>query len=632
MAIAIGNVMRGACFLILLALAAASFAAAATCYAAPLSQAQIVERAAAIDRFIDEALKREGTAPLPRTSDEQFVRRLYLDAIGRIPTRRETEAFVKSTAVEKRSALVDKLIRSPGYVSHQFNYWADILRVKETDEGGITRAYYIKWLKDALGRNMPYDAMVRQLLASSGSGWEHDNGAVGYYLRDRGMPLDNMANTMRAFLGTRMSCAQCHDHPNDRWTRHEFFQMAAFTHGLETENRDERFRQIVQREKTLGDIELQSYSQFIRNTYHRDVVHGNGIGKIKLPIDYQYGDAEPGNVVMARTIFGPELAIPPGSSTADSRKLFADWVTSPDNPRFTTVIVNRLWKRSLGRGLFEPVDEIVDGTTASHPELMAYLETLMKELRYDMQAYQRILFNTQAYQRSADPVEPEPGQGYNFRGRTLTRMTAEQTWDSLMTLTVDDVDRQQAGVHSDAITYSGLPVLVGKKDNYSRFEEVRRHSVDAHWKYVAAEVPVLKADMEMKRSKQAVSSFNGLARASELHAPEYPAHFLRIFGQSNREFIEAGSTAPTVPQFLSMFNGVVEASIIENPQSRLMKDLTDATSLDAKVEVAFVSILSRKPTADELALMRRTLEEADVPAIDDVVWSLLNTHEFIFVR
>ena len=133
-------------------------------------------------------------------------------------------------------------------MSHEFNFWADILRVKDND-GGISRAFYINWIKDSLAENKPYDRFVRELVTASGSGWQARQRAVGYYFRDRGMPLDNMANTMRIFTGTRLACAQCHDHPHDKWTRRQMFEMAAFTANLKTDNNDDVFRAIVKMER-----------------------------------------------------------------------------------------------------------------------------------------------------------------------------------------------------------------------------------------------------------------------------------------------------------------------------------------------------------------------------------------------
>src|SRR5690242_3195079 len=194
-----------------------------------------------VDAFIDAKLGEKHLEAMSKTTDEQFVHRIYLDAIGRIPTIEETRDFLASKDSKKRSKLIRTLLDSPGHVSHEYNYWADILRVKDTDDG-VGRAFYVLWIKDSLATNKPYNQFVRELVTASGGGWERGNGAVGYYLRDRAMPLDNMANTLRIFTGTRVACAQCHDHPYDHWTRRQMYEMAAFTNSVETIDRSDRFK------------------------------------------------------------------------------------------------------------------------------------------------------------------------------------------------------------------------------------------------------------------------------------------------------------------------------------------------------------------------------------------------------
>jgi hypothetical protein len=159
----------------------------------------------------------------------------HLDIIGRIPTMQETQAFLQSTDKDKRAKLIDALLASEGYTQHMFHFWADLLRVQSRANGGqgeMTSKPYLEHVKRRIRENMPYDAFVRELLTAQGKVW--DNPAIGYYMRDLGMPLDNLSNTTRVFLGTRIECAQCHNHPFDKWTQMQFYQMAAFTFPLET--------------------------------------------------------------------------------------------------------------------------------------------------------------------------------------------------------------------------------------------------------------------------------------------------------------------------------------------------------------------------------------------------------------
>ena len=169
-----------------------------------------------IDALVEDGLKKHDLKPNAEINDETFVRRAYLDIAGRIPTIEEAETFHGSTDDRKRAQLIGDLLDSDGAVSHGYNFWADVLRIntKLGTRAAEGEAAYQLWLKKSLDENMPYDQFVRELVSARGTVW--DNGAVGYYLRDRGMPLDNMSNTVRVFLGTRLECAQCHDHPFDK--------------------------------------------------------------------------------------------------------------------------------------------------------------------------------------------------------------------------------------------------------------------------------------------------------------------------------------------------------------------------------------------------------------------------------
>ena len=170
-----------------------------------------------IDALINQELANQRQVPNPPARDEEFVKRLYLSAAGRLPTYQEITEYVTDTSIYRRRNLVEKVLNSEAYVSNFFNYWADVLRVKRNISGNANRygagEAYVLWIKDALRNNMPYDEFVYNLVTARGS--FGNNGAVGHYLRDPGMNLDNTASTIQVFLGTRIGCAQCHDHPFD---------------------------------------------------------------------------------------------------------------------------------------------------------------------------------------------------------------------------------------------------------------------------------------------------------------------------------------------------------------------------------------------------------------------------------
>ena len=274
-----------------------------------------------VDRLVAKGYRTHEVTPNPPASDEIFVRRIYLDVIGRVPTEHETLAFLEDTAPDKRSVLIDELLASEGYVAHHFNYWADILRAKTqiSGNGQSTPAglSYASWIRESLRQNKPYDDFVREMLSASGSSWE--NPAIGYYLRDYGMPLDNLAITSQVFLGTQIVCAQCHDHPFDDWSQMDYFHLAAFTNGQVTTNQSPNGRDalaLAQKnyQKKHGKAmpvdrrrDLQrSFSEILRPVRFNNVFETTRA--LRLPHDYQYDDAKPRSVVEPAVPFAPGAA------------------------------------------------------------------------------------------------------------------------------------------------------------------------------------------------------------------------------------------------------------------------------------------------------------------------------------
>ena len=270
-----------------------------------------------IDALIEAGYKEHNIEPNPIASDEVFVRRIYLDIIGRIPTKKETLEFINSNAKNKKTVLINELLNSEGYVSNHFNYWADILRARTqingNGQGTPAGNAYGKWIKDSLRENKPYDQFVSEMISAKGSSW--DNGAVGYYLRDYGMPLDNLAITAQVFLGTEIVCAQCHNHPFDKWTQMDYYKLAAFTYGKVTTNNSPNQQGALAayskgnmmmsgkakgKKKTKGEDShmrdvRKAFSEILKPVRFNNVV--DATRSLRLPSDYQYDDAKPKSVV-----------------------------------------------------------------------------------------------------------------------------------------------------------------------------------------------------------------------------------------------------------------------------------------------------------------------------------------------
>jgi hypothetical protein len=812
--------------------------------------------AAEIDSVLAQDWQANKLKGNPAVDDNTFVRRLYLDIIGRIPTTREADAFLADSSADKRAKLIDKLLNSEGYVQHYYNYWADVLRLTSNGQqtGNVTGSAYMTFVKDSLRANKPYDEFVRDMVAAQGKAWE--NGAIGYYMRDRGMPLDNMANTVRVFLGTRIECAQCHNHPFDKWSQMQFYQMASYTYGVQTQDynggvlgemrdmlrtqerakidsvpepkrpqrpdqprikgkmteeekqvvmasykdaqkkyeeayksfevaqKDARAkRQTLQQELRKEQRSYQESTRDIQDTMRYTSVSFQDERQPSLPHDYQYKDAQPKSRVAPAVMMGHTCEVKPGETQLQA---YARWMTSPQNPRFTTVITNRLWKRAFGLANIEPLDELMDTSTPFVPALQTQLEKLMVELNYDMKGFLRVLFNTRSYQSQVTKEEVSPGVAYHFTGPLLRRMTPEQMWDSFVTLinptpemvntkAREDMEQRvlQAKKNADSLDALGVDALMeGVKKAAAIYEKNEQRTQGAQAKYAEArnvakaalakaeamkEGPERDAAMQAAKSARAESdkirsdvsriqnegrqvtykevlvegskklfekvtgkpyavaatvsstgdaaggssmmmsggaemmSMNGGARmervrvpgydrkeltkeerqaqedernktfeeeaafygitnpkdlrryidsrrnvaqrylrSAELESPAPRGHYLREFGQSDREVIENANNEASVPQALAMMNGELLPQMTSS-YSQLMLTISKAPYPDDKVDAAYMTLLSRKPTPAEKKVWLDA-QEKGLTDMNDLIFSLLNTQQFIFVQ
>ena len=326
---------------------------------------ETADKTSRIDTIIQLDLTKHGLKPNPPASDVEFVRRLYLDVIGRIPTGDELKRFHADTREDRRARLIDELLKSPGHESHMFNWLADMLRVKD-DYYRIGKTWtFHTWLKSQLRENRPWDELVHDMLTAEGRLGE--NGATAYLLRDASMPLDSLSNTLAIFLGANIGCAQCHDHPLAEWTQRDFYEMAAFFGSTAFERVDTRKPAITLRDERFSKANLVTLLQ----PNMERVVFDNTISTV-FPEDYSYDDAKPGDLVSPRfIILGPEKETPlTGHRPQRLRSHFADWMTSAENPRFAAAIANRLWKKLFGVAVKEPVTDLDVLESATNPELL----------------------------------------------------------------------------------------------------------------------------------------------------------------------------------------------------------------------------------------------------------------------
>jgi len=605
-----------------------------------------------------EEIEKEMQMCIPNelTNDNQFLRRVYLDAVGRIPTYDEAVAFLDDRAPNKRALLIDKLLESEGYVMRMYNYYADLLRVREgvtmMGNGDLKVDPYMEYIKQSIREDKPFDVLVKELLTAKGKLWEDP--AAGYLVADQGMRLCNLSNTFTIFMGTEITCAQCHDHPFEEVYQMDFYKMAAFMGETETSARGgdsmmmmgggdyraeiDRMNKVLLDAGKLRRNETrdQNLSQWLGT--HRVQVVDTGANAVKLPHDYKYDDGEPEAKVAPGTYFGDKMDL---AKFETPREAFANWVVSPGNPRFTVNTVNRLWKIAFGLAQIEPVYNIpghLDGQAQNY-ELLTFLEEMMKDFNFSVKDFFRVVYNSQTYQREAETLSPSLTQidkgTYHFPGPVLRRMSAEQIWDSLVALTTPDPEsvirrgweQYKVVMAVDPATLKTADDIVKWKTDWSNVSQLQKYSGEV----------ISREDMV-----DGVQMF----RASELKQPMPADHFLRTFGQSDRQLIENQFTTGSAPQVMNLLNGEITNKILTSPDAYLIKEIAYGKgSKRDNVDKIFLSVLGRYPTSQEKttaqsgmrAKTERDMSEAEkmkteAQAIGNVIWALVNTREFLFIQ
>ncbi len=641
---------------------------------ASLAGADVRHLSEEVQKRVDQSLAAKGTKLNAPATDETFLRRVYLDVVGRIPSLEESSRFLESHDADKGGKLISELIDSEGFVSHMFNWKADLLRVNTRGlAAGQPGKLYEDWMKDAIRSHMPYDEFVRQLITASGYLWE--NGAVGFYVRDLGMPLDHMSNMTRVFLGTRIECAQCHDHPLEPITQKDFYQMTAFTFGVSNLGKPGGYSPAnvkqwpelkvkmaaLGNDKALFDSVSSTIAPLKRLTLDTEM-------QLKFPESYPYDAELRGKPVEPRTLFGDEAVV----SDGNRRKALAEWMTSPRNPRFAKNIANRLWKRVMGTGLIEPVDSLSALPNPDHSELMDFLAQTMIRLKFDERAFMAVLLNTRLYQSEAVRETPEPAAVFALRGPQLRRLSAEQIWDSNLVLLVKDLDERKSVFRLegtlDTQRLKKLTVMTADEiiaqARIDRAEHTRNREFNLLRAQQIKELSAAKArgdDKEVKRLTAAQAKANkefaasmkpmetesdgetatketdprwkslppSFIRASETPLPLPLGHFLRQFGQSDRREIDAFNRDPNTTHSLALMNGDLTTQVLKD-KSLLRRQLAASQATgDELTQLIYRAILVRSATADELAELAAMTQDSPSPE-QDIIWALLNSPEFLF--
>jgi Protein of unknown function (DUF1553) len=320
--------------------------------------------------------------------------------------------------------------------------------------------------------------------------------------------------------------------------------------------------------------------------------------------------------------------------------LLSDWITGRTENRFPSVIANRMWKRVMGKGLYEPVDEYRPEAKTPHPPLTELLVKLMVDLKYDLRTFQHVLLLTRTFQFATNPESSIADNGDDFHGRKIERLSSEQIWDSLITLAAGDPDQSPQRGLDERIYLNGKPVLVGKKTMPELSREVLALKSEKDVRGYFAE---LVKDIRSGRESSTDSSMmmnNGpkkygsdaMARASELPSPAPRDHFLYLFGASDREVVSGASIEPNVSQVLSLMNGFVQRRLVNNPDAPLFTYLKHAGSDAEKIRRLYLSILSRSPSADEMKWMLDEATARGDAGYRNIVSALVMSSEFLFLQ
>ena len=441
-----------------------------------------------IDKHIDAKLKRLKIQPAPEASDEVFVRRIYIDLTGIPPTPEQTRAFLEDRAASrtKRERLIDRLIGSREFVDHWALKWGDLLQSNRKHLGEKGTWAFRQWIRDAIASNQPYDDFTREILTSVGSTFQSP---ASNYFRVNDDPKIAMETTTQLFLGVRMVCAQCHDHPFEKWTQNQYYQLAAFFAAVGMKPGFDADEQIVYLKRDDNDIKHP---------------------KTNKVVDAEYLIASAG--------------LPPIADFRDRREALADWLTSAKNPFFAKAIVNRVWSYFLGRGIIEPVDDIRGSNPPINPDLLDALEQDFIASGFDLQHLMRMIVSSRTYQTGIETNKWNETDEVNFSRFAPRRLPAESLLDAITVATgsrpnflevPEDFTAQQ--LPDPHVGKGGFLDMFGRPDRESSCECERRNDLSL---------------------PQAMNLVNGPTLAEAIADPEGRVAEAILAGKSDRELVE----------------------------------------------------------------------------------------------
>lgn len=511
-----------------------------------------------IDEKIAAALPDFAARAAPLAGDEEFLRRLYLDLTGTIPTRDEARQFLSDTSADKRARLIEQLLASPRFARHMQQVF-DVLWMERRPDKYVKDGPWRQYLFDSFASNKPYDQMVREILSADGSD-ARTRPAARFYLDREGEPNQITKDISRLFLGMNLQCAQCHDHPLvDAYKQEHYYGIFAFF------NRSYLFTDKAKKvsllaEKAVGEVSFQSV--------------------FKPKVSRETGPKLPDGMLLKEPAFpkGQEYLQKPDKSKAgvprySRRSQLAERLASSDNVRFQRTAANRFWALFLGRGIIEPVDYDHPDNPPSHPELLDLLAHEFAAMKFDIKALVRQLALSQTYQRSSQMPSSKDLPPENSFALAQTRpLSPEQlAWATMQAVGLTDAER----------------LALGKKAS--------------------------EAALNVRLSK-------------------YVDNFARVFGGEPGDPDDLGFQA-TLDQTLFLRHGDLLRGWLAPRNGNLVFRLSQFKDKAAIAEELFLSVLTRRPSAEEAQDVARFLNEhagERTAALQELAWALLASAEFRF--
>ena len=351
-----------------------------------------------IDKHVIAQLRQLNLKPSPTCTDSEFIRRIYLDVIGVLPTPKETRAFLTNKTKDKRTKLVDELLDRPEFVDYWTYRWADMFLISGKKlRPNALKAYY-QWLRGEIAKNTPWDQLVRQVVTARGDSME--NGATNFYAIHQ-EPETMAENVSQAFMSLSINCAKCHNHPLEKWTNDQYYAFA----------------------NLFARVRVKGWGGDARSGDGKRTLFVAARGDLRQP---RTGKPQTPAPLDGKAINDPQT---------DRREILAGWLTSTDNPYFTRSIANRVWANFFGQGIVDPVDDLRVSNPATNEPLLEGLAEYLTKNKYDLKALMRLILTSQTYSRSSTPLPENIGDARHYSRYYPRRLMAEVLQDAITSVT-----------------------------------------------------------------------------------------------------------------------------------------------------------------------------------------------------